>query len=237
MNAGRNPLIRIPYRGFTIGSAVPLTPEKMDRIIGLLPAGRAGGWPVTRQNAAPLGGRASITPFFLEEFGDLVLKPYIRGGLMEPVFRDRFLNTGSCRAENEFSMLITAARCGIPVPEPICFVRKGGLLYRCWLATRKIPSQGNLADLGRTAPQAAARTMDAVTHQIRQLIRHRILHVDLHPGNVLLGTDGRIYLLDFDKACRTRLPAALLAGKYLRRWNRAVTKHRLPDRSLKLSSV
>jgi len=69
--------------------------------------------------------------------------------------------------------------------------------------------------------------MTAVSSQVSALIEHGILHVDLHPGNVLVNPEGRLFLIDFDKA-RLYKNSRGLKDKYLRRWRRAVDKHDLP---------
>jgi hypothetical protein len=38
----------------------------------------------------------------------------------------------------------------------------------------------------------------------------------------------RVFLLDFDKACLSAKSPDYLKARYLRRWQRAVHKHRLP---------
>jgi predicted Ser/Thr protein kinase len=52
--------------------------------------------------------------------------------------------------------------------------------------------------------------------------------VDLHPGNVLVTPENRLYLIDFDKARTTPVNRRRLREKYIRRWQRAVLKYRLP---------
>jgi 3-deoxy-D-manno-octulosonic acid kinase len=71
--------------------------------------------------------------------------------------------------------------------------------------------------------------MDQVVRSVRRLIEARICHVDLHPGNVLVDGDGRIYLIDFDKAFRFTGSDRELRDWYISRWRRAITKHGLPE--------
>jgi CRISPR/Cas system-associated endoribonuclease Cas2 len=47
---------------------------------------------------------------------------------------------------------------------------------------------------------------------------------------VLVDAKSNIFLIDFDKACLTRLNTHKLQTKYIDRWQRAVIKHRLPER-------
>jgi 3-deoxy-D-manno-octulosonic acid kinase len=61
------------------------------------------------------------------------------------------------------------------------------------------------------------------------LIQHRILHVDLHPGNVIMDAAGKVYLLDFDRGKVYHGDRQKLKNRYLTRWQRAVNKHGLPE--------
>jgi len=85
-----------------------------------------------------------------------------------------------------------------------------------------------LAQLSLANESGAKKRMAAVCSQVRTLINHGILHVDLHPGNILVNPEGRVFLIDFDKA-RWYKNSRGLKEKYLCRWRRAVDKHGLPS--------
>ncbi len=70
--------------------------------------------------------------------------------------------------------------------------------------------------------------MASVIEQIVSLIQNDILHVDLHPGNVVVDATGKVYLLDFDKGTVYYGNRQKLINRYLSRWQRAVNKHGLP---------
>ncbi len=209
-----------------IGSIQALDDLSCLTLTGLLEPGP----PKASETVTPLGGRTAVQHISLADSGDLVVKKYRRGGIMERVFKDRYLYTDSCRARSELEMLVHADRCGINVPEPVFFAQKGRWLYQCWLGTQKIPNIGTLAQLAASSPDLVQQCKDLLIRQIHRLIDHGIHHVDLHPGNVLLGTDQTVYILDFDKAALVRGNRQTLSRKYMNRWNRAVAKHRLdPD--------
>jgi 3-deoxy-D-manno-octulosonic acid kinase len=65
--------------------------------------------------------------------------------------------------------------------------------------------------------------------QILLLLDNRIYHKDLHPGNVLIDKNNRIFIIDFDKAGLFRGDRQALLNIYLERWKRAVIKHNLPE--------
>ena len=117
---------------------------------------------------------------------------------------------------------------GINVPRPLAYAVKGNWIYRAWLITRLIENQGTLAEAGLKRPELARQAMDPLIDQMRLLIDNGVLHVDLHPGNVILGDNGWVYMLDFDKGQRFNGSLDQLKNRYLSRWQRAVNKHRLP---------
>jgi 3-deoxy-D-manno-octulosonic acid kinase len=85
----------------------------------------------------------------------------------------------------------------------------------------------SIVEIGENEGDALPRALDGLSEQIRILIKHRIFHVDLHPGNVLVGKADKIYIVDFDKACYFKGTQHALRELYLRRWRRAVIKHKL----------
>ena len=119
-------------------------------------------------------------------------------------------------------------RIGVRVPRPVAFAYRGLLFYQCWLITREVEHHRTLAELSRIEPQQAVRAAAAVADEINRMVQHRLHHVDLHPGNVLIDRRQRVYLIDFDKAGRAQISAEKLRIRYYRRWQRAVSKHQLP---------
>ena len=71
--------------------------------------------------------------------------------------------------------------------------------------------------------------MKEVIKQVSMLIKNNILHADLHPGNVIVDNQNQVYLLDFDKGGVFPGDKNALKTRYLRRWNRAIQKHGLPE--------
>jgi RIO-like serine/threonine protein kinase len=126
-------------------------------------------------------------------------------------------------------MLAFAGALGINVPEPIAYAHRGRLFYRAWLVTREIHQPLSLARLSLQDEKKTTTAMHSVIEQISALIQNDILHVDLHPGNVLVDAAGKVYLLDFDKGRVYQGSREKLKNRYIARWQRAVVKHRLPD--------
>jgi len=176
-----------------------------------------------------LGGRTSVTPAKLDGIGSVVIKHYRRGGLMRYFIKHRYLKFGKTRAQREFELLVIVGSLGINVPQPIAYAHRSRLFYRAWLVTREIHQPLSLARLSLQDEKKTRTTMQAVIEQISSLIQNDILHVDLHPGNVVVDAVGKVYLLDFDKGSVYHGNRQKLKNRYLTRWQRAVSKHGLPE--------
>ena len=175
-----------------------------------------------------LGGRTAVTPAQLDGIGPVVIKHYWRGGLLRYFIKRRYLKLGKTRAQREFELLAAVAEFGVNVPQPIAFAYRGHLFYRAWLITREIRQPLSLADLSLQDEDTIGRVMASVINQVSSLIQNQILHVDLHPGNIVLDNAGKVYLLDFDKGKLYQGSRQKLKNRYLTRWQRAVSKHGLP---------
>lgn len=176
-----------------------------------------------------LGGRTAVTPLQLDGIGAVIIKHYRRGGLMRYVIKRRYLKFGKTRAQREFELLELVAKLGLNVPRAIAFAYRGRILYRAWLVTRKIHQPISLARLSLQDQKKTRMAMASVIEQIVLLIQNDILHVDLHPGNVVVDVREQVYLLDFDKGRVYHGKRQTLKDRYLARWQRAVSKHGLPE--------
>jgi 3-deoxy-D-manno-octulosonic acid kinase len=175
-----------------------------------------------------LDGRASLTPVQLDGIGSVVIKHYRRGGLLRYFIKQRYLKLGKTRAQIEFELLQVVRNLGINAPEPVAYAHCGGIFYQAWLVSRAIKYPRSLALLSLKDEERAHRVMESVIGQISLLIQNDILHVDLHPGNIVVDGADQIYIVDFDKGQIHHGSRKKLRNRYLTRWQRAVTKHQLP---------
>ena len=176
-----------------------------------------------------LGGRTAATAAQLDDIGSVVIKHYRRGGLMRYFIKRRYLKFGKTRAQREFELLNMVGTLGINIPQPIAYAHRGRLFYRAWLVTREIHQPLSLASLSMQDEKKTSSAMASVIEQISSLIQNDILHVDLHPGNVVVDVREQVYLLDFDKGRVYHGSRQKLKDRYLARWQRAVSKHGLPE--------
>jgi len=207
---------------YRFGFSLNLTEPQLRTLAGLF------HHPVKTSEVSLLGGRTSVTPAQLDGIGSVVVKYYRRGGLMRYIIKQRYLKLGKTRAQREFELLQTVSNLGLNVPQPIAYAHCGRLLYRAWLITREIKQPLSLARLCLIDEKRAQRTMKSVIAQISRLIDHNLLHVDLHPGNVVVDQKDRVFLLDFDKGKVYKGNKTKLKYRYINRWQRAVSKHGLP---------
>jgi 3-deoxy-D-manno-octulosonic acid kinase len=176
-----------------------------------------------------LSGRTGPTMAEIPGAGAVVIKHYRRGGLIRHVNKDRYLRLGKTRPQREYEMLETVRRLGGSSPAPLLWAVRGRPFYRGFLVTRRIEGHRSLSDLGPDEAEYCRTAVGKAADQIRLLMKNRIHHVDLHPGNVLLDGEGRVYVIDFDKARMVSWDRGKLRDAYVGRWKRAVEKYALPD--------
>lgn len=176
-----------------------------------------------------LEGRAPVQYAVLPDAGSVVIKAYKRGGLISWINKDRYLKIGRLRSQREFDFLIAAEKAGVSVPEPVAYASTGSFLYKAWLITKQIKGHCTFAWLCRRNPKKARVLIPEISRNINSLIKSRIHHVDLHPGNVLVDKDNTVFIIDFDKACQYSKDENSLVKEYQNRWTRAVHKYKLPE--------
>lgn len=221
------PINEISRGGWTLGSSMAASSELLDQIINRVIKGPPA-------SAAPLEGRSQMVKTRLNGIGRVIIKPYLRGGMMQYLVKDKYIKIRHSRAKQEFVMLEKAARAGVQVPRPVCYLQRGNRFYSCWLATMEVPNHGSVAAVSRQAPHLIPMMMPDICRQTTRLIEAGIHHVDLHPGNLLaVGNKKKIYIVDFDKARRCTTSPEGLDRRYVKRWNRAVKKHALPQSLLR----
>jgi 3-deoxy-D-manno-octulosonic acid kinase len=217
-----NQLVRGPY---LVGGRECLTEEIATKIVQLMRS-----FPEHVSHGV-LAGRGHSGIQDVEGLGRVFVKQYAHGGLLRHLTGGRFLCVGPTRSLLEFSMLERVRAVGVNAPRPLIFVNKGSFFYQSWLLMEEIGDSRNLAQVCKSDNGENGDLlhdgMAKLGQQVLRLVENKIFHVDLHPGNVLLDSAGRVFVVDFDKACEYQGSAESLRDLYLRRWRRAVIKHKL----------
>ncbi len=176
------------------------------------------------QQACPvaIGGRGGAS-FVHADVGELVLREYLRGGMMARLSRRSYLFTGfdHCRPMREFRLLQRLRTLGLPVPEPVAAVaeRNGPLTYRAAILMRRIADAVPLPTSPALCEPALWRRIGALLARFHAA---GLDHVDLNCDNLLHAPNG-IWLIDLDR-CRLRPPALRWQQANLLRLQRSVEK-------------
>jgi len=208
-------------QSYSIGSEIKLTREHKLQLISCFER-------PMQTTEAVLGGRAAVSTIRLKDIGPAVVKNYTRGGVIRKFNRNIYLKFSRYRCQSEYELLLFLDRLGVSVPKPIAFAYQGKFFYNAWLITREIQDARTLVELSRQHPDKARFVMQDLARQLGILVENHIHHVDLHPGNVLVDNKNKLFIIDFDKARTTLQNRQKLHQKYIRRWQRAVLKYKLP---------
>jgi 3-deoxy-D-manno-octulosonic acid kinase len=160
------------------------------------------------------------------DFGPLVLRHYLRGGLVASFNRDRHLWRGSDRTRSfeEFRLLRVLRERKLPVPQAVAaqYLRKGHR-YRAAILLERIEgvhSLGHRASTpGDSAPWVEAGELIARFH------RAGLDHADLNAHNLLFTGDNKGWVIDLDRS-RLRIPATGWREGNLSRLKRSLLKLR-----------
>ncbi len=176
-----------------------------------------------------LGGRGKISRTTLKNNLPVIVKYYKRGGILRHFIKQMYFKTGKTRCEQEFEMLNKVRSIGISAPKPVAWAYQGRLLYKGWIVIKEIENSISLAGFSIANEKNIDELLFETIKQVKLLISNKILHVDLHPGNILVGNN-KIYIIDFDKSKITNMNNEKLTNFYIERWQRAVHKHGLPKK-------
>jgi 3-deoxy-D-manno-octulosonic acid kinase len=150
---------------------------------------------------ATVGGRGGS--YLIDIDGrQAILRRYQRGGHVGKLLSDQYLWLGwrMTRPWREWHILQRALKAGLPVPEPIaaCACRSG-LWYRAALINAYLEDTEML-----TQRLQREKLPPESWHNLGLLVKRMhaegIRHADLTSDNVLIDSQNRFYLIDFDQA-------------------------------------
>jgi hypothetical protein len=171
------------------------------RIDGLLAAGLLDPDAWSRSIGAHRGASGTLR---LEDGASLILKKMRRGGLLAPLWRDRY--AGARRLLDNLRLPLEAARRGIATPPPVALLlrRSGGGLYEGWLATEELRGAVDLRTRLAAPPPPGDERMATVLAAVRAAHDVGLEHRDLNLGNLMLREPGEdsveVFLIDLDRA-------------------------------------
>lgn len=154
-----------------------------------------------RARPVDAGGRQAA--WFVEGQGwQGVLRRYRRGGMIARISRDAYLWNGESRTRSfrEYRLLAALRAQGLPVPAPLAAAYwRQGPIYRAAIVVERIPGVRPLA-------QALTEPLwQPVADAIVRMHRAGVWHADLNAFNILIGNDGRVWLIDFDRCTQGAL--------------------------------
>ena len=129
------------------------------------------------------------------------LRHYRRGGLFGKVISDHYLFNSwqKTRSVAEFHLLQTLKKCDVNVPKPIAArAIKKIFSYQADLLSEKIPHAQDLVAVLQQR-QLTEAEYSAIALQIKKMHQAQVNHTDLNIHNILLDSQGKAWIIDFDK--------------------------------------
>jgi 3-deoxy-D-manno-octulosonic acid kinase len=147
-----------------------------------------------------VGGRGTVV-FVSSSDQEWALRHYRRGGLIGRFVDDQYLWSGADRTRSfrEWRLLGKLHDAGLSVPRPVAagFSRRGAV-YTADLITTRIPGAEPLSGRLQRAPLSEAGWI-GVGRCVRQFHDAGVFHADLTAHNLLIDTNDKPWLLDFDR--------------------------------------
>ncbi|MDG2018635.1 MAG: 3-deoxy-D-manno-octulosonic acid kinase [Porticoccaceae bacterium] len=169
----------------------------------------------------------STTWFFDYSNGIGVLRHYWRGGLVGRLLSDQYIYTGlkETRTYKEYALLVELETRGLNVPKPLAAkVANRGLIYRGDLITQAIPNAESLLDLLKTRALSDDEII-TIGKTIADFHQQGVFHADLNINNIMLDTNGKVYIIDFDRG-RLVKPLHPCLKDNIQRLNRSFIKEK-----------
>lgn len=139
------------------------------------------------------------------------VRRYWRGGAAAALLRDRYWGGEPTRPVRELVASVDARQRGLPTPAVIAgAVYRHGTsgsvgLYRADLVTEVVPDARSLAAVILDGDTPTAESLRRAGALVRSLAKAGLAHADLSAGNVVLDAAGGVWVVDLDRARRSRV--------------------------------
>ena len=150
------------------------------------------------------GGRGAAWILSARPFGDVVIRPFRRGGWISHFMKRRYL--GGARAFQELLVSERLRRCGAPVPEVLAAVQapsRPGPGYSACIVTRRVAGTVPAAEALARVPEGELRVlMEDIGRAIRRCHEAGGWHADLNAWNLLVPEarpDVPVVVIDWDR--------------------------------------
>jgi 3-deoxy-D-manno-octulosonic acid kinase len=186
------------------------------------------------------------TYFFKHEQQDYVLKHYWRGGLVGKLnadfyfwnpFNSHRLKLQQTRAYQEFTLLISLSELSLPAPAPIAARISRSLLgYRADIITATLVDTQSLVQSLTEA--ISDKTWFDIGATIALFHWHNVYHDDLNANNILINSDNKIFIIDFDKGkiySDTKVKSVPWRSQNLQRLLRSLIKEKAKNNCLRFN--
>ncbi len=163
---------------------------------------------------------------FKQESVQWVLRHYYRGGLVAKLSKDSFFYTGikNTRCYLEVSLLLKMFDLNLPVPKPVAArVIKKGLFYQADLLMEKLDAVDLCGVLKERS--LSSKEWNNIGDVIANFHSNGVYHSDLNAHNVMLGSSGKVWLIDFDR-CEIRKNKTVWQQQNLARLKRSFLKEK-----------
>lgn len=173
---------------------------------------------------SPSAGRGASLFLNIDEH-KLVLRHYRRGGMVRSVSEKSYLWLGlqRTRAWNEFDVLCSLERMGLPSPRPYaCQVKRSGLIYSATLITYYMDGL-TLAERVCSAELTPNQWFD-IGACISTFHAAGVNHADLNAHNILFDDAGKVSIIDFDRATINQFLEKKRFENNLKRLHRSLRK-------------
>lgn len=145
------------------------------------------------------------TTWFVQLDGiQAALRHYCRGGLFGKLVKDHYWFTGweNTRCYQELLLLKHLRAAGVNVPRPIAAIaKKRTVCYQADILSEKIANARDLVTILQDS-NLSAETYCSIGEQIRLMHNAGVNHTDLNIHNILLDSEYKVWIIDFDKCAK-----------------------------------